>query len=235
MRTHAGFRRNVRPRTTFQRAQGIRGRYAGYYQKSGYYGRFSGKGGELKFFDTTIDDAAIAATMTINNLTVVPQGTSESTRIGRKMTVRKILWKYTMTLAASAANTSTSDNVKVMLVQDTQTNGAQFAAAQLIDTDVWDSFRNLANSTRFRVLYSKDIRFVSMSGSGRGTTDTLAFGEDIHTLTGSKSCNIPIEYDNSATDGSIGTVRTNNLYWVTQSTSGFCSSLGTARIRFSDN
>ncbi len=172
--------------------------------------------------------------MTINNLTIVPQGTSESTRIGRKMTVRKILWKYSITLAASAANTSTSDNVKVMLVQDTQTNGAVFGATDLIDTDVWDSFRNLANSSRFRVLYAEDINMVSKSGSGRGTTDTLAFGEDIQTLTGSKDCEIPIEYDNSVTTGAIGSVRTNNLYWVTQSTSAFCSSIGTARIRFSD-
>ncbi len=73
---------------------------------------------ELKFFDTDVNDAVIAGTMTINNLTIIPQGTTESTRIGRKVRVRKISWKYQILLDAKTVATTTSDIVKCMLVLD---------------------------------------------------------------------------------------------------------------------
>lgn len=172
--------------------------------------------------------------MQINNLTIIPEGNGESARIGRKLTIKQVLWKYDLTLPTTAAPASTSDIVKIMLVLDMQTNGAQFTAANLLDTDAWDSFRNLANSKRFKVLMSKTYAMKSPSGSGRGVTDTVAFGEDVRAIQGSKKCNIQIEYDNSATDGSIGTVRSNNLYWVTQSTIGLTTALGNVRLRYTD-
>lgn len=202
----------------------------GYYRKSGYYGRFAGRSGEQKFFDTSVDDSPIPVALTATNLTVVPEGNGESDRIGRKITIKKIYWKYQFVLPTTATAADTSDIVRLMLVQDTQTNGAQFVATDLLDSDVYDSFRNLANSSRFRVLMSKDIPVSTMAGVG----STAAFGENRKWQAGAKFCSIPIEYDNSANTGAITTVRTNNLYWVTQSVSGLCQAVGTVRIRYTD-
>ncbi len=46
----------------------------GFDRTGGFYGRFAGPGGEKKFFDTDVDDAVVSGSMTINNLTVVPEG-----------------------------------------------------------------------------------------------------------------------------------------------------------------
>ncbi len=204
----------------------------GITRTGGYYGRFAGPDAELKFHDVSVTDATIASVMTINNLTIIPQDTTESTRIGRKIVIRKIHWKYSMTLPVAVGAGSTSDIVKVMLVLDQQTNGAAFAATDLIETDIWSAFRNLSNSKRFRVLYSKNIQFKAGGATPSGAAHV--FSEDMKYVVGNKTCNIPIEYDNTAQTGAIGTVRSNNLYWVTQSISGIIGGVGTVRLRFSD-
>ncbi len=189
---------------------------------------------EKKFFDTDVDDATIGSMMTINNLCIIPEGVGESERVGRKLRICNIYWKYSITLKTTATAANTSDIVKVMLVHDKQTNGEEFTALDLLDLDAWESFRNLANASRFQVLMSQDIAMNTQSGSGRGTTDTLSYGEAVQFITGGKEVSIPIEYDNSANTGVITTIRTNNLYWVTQSTAAICTGLGTVRLRYTD-
>ncbi len=208
--------------------------YVSSYAKSKAKSKVYQSSGEKKFFDTDVADATITAAMTINNLTIIPEGNGESDRVGRKITVTDIYWKYIIRLVGATAVINTSDIVKLMLVQDTQTNGAQFVAANLLDTDTWESFRNLSNGKRFNVLFSENVPVAAHSGSGRGTTDTLAFGEDRKYSVGSRKCNIPIEYDNSATSGVITSVRSNNLYWVTQSLDGITVGVGTVRLRYTD-
>lgn len=201
-------------------------------QTSGYYGRFSRAGGEMKFHDVSVDDAVIAATMTINNLTIIAQGNNESQRIGRKITIKKISWKYRIALNSKTDADQTADNVRFMLVQDIQTNGAQFTALNLLETDTWQSFRNLANSSRFRVLMTKDVS-VNVTGAAPSGA-AFAFGTANAITIGNKACSIPIEYDNSATTGAIATVRSNNLYWVTQSSNGVTVGVGNVRLRYND-
>ncbi len=169
--------------------------------------------GENKFFDTSVDDAVIAATMAITNLGVIPEGDGESERVGRKITVSQVLWKYQCIIPSTAAVANTSDIIKMFLVMDTQTNGAVFTSTDLLDTDVWDSFRNLSNTQRFKVLWTHDMVLKAQAGAGNGTAD--AFAEDTDYVIGGKKVSIPIQYDNTFDDGRIGTVRSNNLYWVT--------------------
>ncbi len=207
-------------------------RLRGVVRRSGYYGRFSGSGGEKKFFDTALTDAAVAATMTINNLTIIPEGNGESDRIGRKITLKSVSILYSLVLPGATGATISSDTVRCMLVQDTQTNGAQFTATQLIDTDTMISFNNLANSSRFKVLYKAEYKLRSIGGAPSGAAFILS--EDQKFLRFTKAINIPIEYDNSATTGVITSVRSNNLYWVTQAEGGHCTATGNARVRYTD-
>jgi hypothetical protein len=204
----------------------------GYDRTGGYYGRFRRGSPEKKFHDVDVDDATISAAMTINNLTVIPEGNGESERIGRKITITNIYWRYALELNSKTAIADTSDIVKVMLVQDTQTNGAQFAATDLLETDEWKSFRNLANSKRFRVLYSESFAMQIQGATPTGAA--YATGEDVKIVEGSRKCNITIEYDNSASTGAIATVKSNNLYWVTQSRKGVTPGHGNIRLRYTD-
>lgn len=198
----------------------------------GYYGRFT-SGGERKFHDVSLADGEVTAALSIINLTIIPEGNGESDRIGRKITIKNISWRYKIQLKEHTDITKSSDTIKMMLVQDMQTNGAQFTALNLLETDIWESHRNLANSRRFVVLWSKDVTLASTSG-GPASTTTTNFSSNRRVVVGGKSCNIQIEYDNSATTGAIGTVRSNNLYWCTQSIEGDLDCGGQCRLRYTD-
>ncbi len=188
--------------------------------------------GEMKFFDTRVDDAVVSATMTISNLCIIPEGNGESARIGRKITIKKIHVKGALTLPAATGSANTSDKVICMLVQDKQTNGAIFLPANFVDTDVFDSFRNLAESSRFRVLYKKV--FTVNAGGAAASGAAFTFSENVRSINCNVNCTVPIEYNNTADDGTIATVRSNNLYWVTQSSAGITAIVANVRVRYTD-
>ncbi len=82
---------------------------------------------ELKFHDVGIIDAAIAGTGTIveDSCLTIPEGTTESTRIGRKITVHQIGWRFAITkIAEATAANDTSCVVRLLVYLDKQTNGA---------------------------------------------------------------------------------------------------------------
>ncbi len=204
----------------------------GYDRTSGFYGRFTGPTAELKFHDVSVDDAIVALTLNITNLTVIPEGNGEEQRVGRKISIKKIHVKGTVDLSTGTDFQNASDHVTCMLVQDTQTNGAAFVALDLLEVDTYKSFRNLANSQRFKVLWKR--KYIVQVGGGAPTGAAFAFGEDIKDISANVKCNIPMEYDNSATTGAIGTVRSNNVYWVTISSSNSAGITANVRLRFSD-
>lgn len=202
-----------------------------------YSGRYAATGAETKFFDTDLDATigGISNTLEKVNLNIIPQGTTESTRIGRKVVLKKLNVKGIISLPTTATAASTSTVVKVLIIQDKQTNGAAFGATDLWDTDSISSFNNLANSSRFRVLKTKVFVLNSTAGSGRGTTDTLSFGTVDRYFSMDVNFNIPIEFDNSVTTGTVASQRTNSLWFCTQSdTSLSVLNLSTARVRFLD-
>ncbi len=193
-------------------------------------------GVELKFHDLDIDDGVVATGGTIaeDSCVTVAQGTTESTRIGRKMVVRAIGWRMLAEVPASNAKESTSDILRVILYVDKQTNGAAATVTDILETADFQSFNQLANKSRFRTLMDRTYSLSVPAGSGRGSTDTTAFGEIKIADTFFKNVEIPIEYDNSATSGAISTVRTNNIGVLTISSSGIASFKSKMRIRFSD-
>ncbi len=209
----------------------IQPRQRGYLRRGGFYGRFA-NGGEMKFFDTDVTDASITLAQTINNLTIIPQNNTESGRVGRKIVIKKIHGKGFLILNAATVAANTSVTVKFMLVQDMQTNGAVYTGTDLLETDNIEAFRNLANSTRFKVLWSKTVNMAADGAAASGAA--FVFGQHERWIVMNKSCYIPMEYDNSVTTGAIASVRSNNIYWVTQSSSQVAKFTGTVRLRYSD-
>ncbi len=188
---------------------------------------------ETKFHDLDIDDAIIAVGGTIAQVSclTIAQGTTESTRIGRKIIVRHIGWKFNMVLPSSASAGATSDTVRVILYQDKQTNGATATVTGILETNDYQSFNQLANKSRFRTLMDRTYSLNS-APSGDGTTTNT--GE--HRIHASlfKKLDIAIEYDNSFTTGVIGTMRSNNIGVLLLSHSGFVVFESKMRVRFSD-
>lgn len=195
---------------------------------SGYYG-----GIEKKFVDTDFSDGTLASTMTFYNPMVIAQGDKENERVGRKVTLRSLHIRGWIYLLNATNVTNTGNLFRMRIVVDTQCNGAQFAATDLLESDTINSFSNLANRSRFRVLADKVMSFSAHGGTATGAAYT--FGEVMKPINMNLRLNIPIEFDNSATTGAITTVRSNYLCIVMQSLTGEILSVGfTTRVRYTD-
>ncbi len=202
-------------------------------QVTSYRGRFA-NGGELKFHDVEVNDALIAQNGVIQNtgtINIIPQGTDENERVGRKCTIKSILWHYNLTLSESSS-VGAIDTIRCILYLDKQANGLTAAATDLYKTDNYQSFRNLANSGRFEILYDKTHALNHQAAAGNGTAnDAGAWGIDRSFY---KTVNIPIEF--SGTAGSLTQIRSNNLGILHFAKAGARVVLDSKiRLRFSDS
>ncbi len=205
------------------RAQTFRGR------------RANAKGGELKFHDLDINDASVAQNGTIaeDSVLTIAQGTTESQRIGRKVIVKAIHWRWNFLLSVASSSGNVDETVRLILYLDKQTNGATAAVTDILETDDYQSFNNLANKSRFRTLMDRTYEINAQVGAGDGTTNT--FGNVQVNDSVFLNTNLSIEYDNSATTGAITTMRSNNIGVLILSKDGALVVMdGKMRIRFSD-
>lgn len=206
----------------------------GYARIGGFYGRYS-NGGELKFFDTNKATQASATAGVIHNLSLnlVPQGVTESTRVGRKCTIRKMFIKGEMTLPPTATSGEADNTVRLIVYCDKQANGATAAVVDILETASPFSFRNLANSQRFQILY--DNRWAMTAGAVFGGTGAPVSVTKRISFNISKNMNLPIEF--SDTTGAIGEIRSNNIgvLSVCEAALVLPTVRYTSRIRFSDS
>lgn len=203
----------------------------------GYYGRFSKAGGELKFFDVSLNSSGSVATSgeVANSINTIAQGTGEKERIGRKCTIRRIHWKCYLSLASQESGSSalSGDMVRCIFYMDKQCNGAAASVTDVLETATWNSFRNLSNSGRFNILYDKThtINYGGITSEGSGVvTQPYTIKPEI---TFNKEVNIPLEF--SSTTGAISEVRSNNIgvIFISSNDQGIIQSK--FRLRFSDN
>jgi len=225
------YAKSAAARTTLTSAQ------RGYMRTGGYYGRYRGRRAtqaEMKFLDTTLTTTAAAAGSLSGSLNIVAQGDTESQRNGRKITIKQISIRATLLMNNSTAVTDTSEEVRFLLVQDKQANGAAATVLDVLETASVRAFNNLANKSRFNILVDKRFSLNQMGATPTGAAYT--FGELTQNFALYKKCNIPIEYDNSATTGAITTIRSNNLFFILLGETGALATMSsTTRIRYTDN
>lgn len=201
---------------------------AGTTRLAGYYGRYPPVGSENKFkdFDTAVTPVATTGDIVLNSICTIAQGTNESERIGRKATITKVLWRYSVKLATTATIADSSDIVRVILYVDKQCNGAAAAVTDILDAAQFDSFLKLENSGRFRILMDKFHTVSAQAGIAGNIGEVIVFR--------TKFCdvNLPIEY--SSTTGAIAEIRSNNIGILAISKSAHCVFDGKLRIRYSD-
>ncbi len=170
----------------------------------------------------------------------IPQGTGESQRIGRKCTITDVYLRLNIStlnkvLSSMAVGTFTHNNVRIIMYLDRQCNGAQAAATDILQADVWNSYRNLSNKNRFRTLFDKVIVLNNTAyGGGNGTTSESQNNHKNWIVNIHKRCFIPIEF--SSTTGALTEIRSNNigiLIW-SQVVGRHEVSASLGRIRFID-
>ncbi len=200
----------------------------------GYYGRYNTTGGELKWVDADLDVAALTAAAqfipSTGILNTIAQGTGESQRVGRKCVIKKIQLKYNLNLFAGISQAN-HDDVRVILYLDKQANGAIGTVATILQTDNFQSFRNMENVGRYVVLMDRLHIMNHSAAGGNGTAIETCTKTTNHSFY--KDCNIPIEY--SGANGTIDEVRSNNLgLMVLTATGGVTKFEGIIRLRYSD-
>jgi hypothetical protein len=205
---------------------------AGYTRTSGYYGRFASAGTESKFLDTARAAAVPATTGTImnNTLVTIPQNTTESGRIGRKVMLTKLFMQGHILIPTTATNSETSDIVRLILYQDKQCNGAAATVTDILESADILSYRNLANSGRFIVLADKKWVISCSTGSGNGTTDS--YTEAYKAFKINKMLKVPLEYD--STTGAITELRSNNIGVLAITETGVASLQYNVRVRYNE-
>jgi len=196
----------------------------------GFYRRYKGKGAELKFFDTALSFSfdATGEVPATGQLSLIPQGVTESTRVGRKCVIKSIQIRGT---AFNNDATVSDTDAYIYIVQDTQCNGAAAAVTDVLTSNnMGTALVNLENSERFRIL--RRIPLHLQTGAGVAA----AFGDMSKQVNLYMKCNIPLEFDSSASTGAIGTIRSNNVFLLagTSGTDDKTAFAGTCRLRFSD-
>lgn len=204
----------------------------GVTRTQGYFGRY-GPGREKKFFDHAVAGAVVPALGQVNSLAItIPQGVTQSERVGRTAFLKNINFRFQFTLPGTSDNLNTFDHVRVWICNDTQCNGADptFADFKQGATPIVYSYANMDNVGRFQVL--KSFKFtINANGMGfDGATDVTgikSYQKDI-----SKKLNLKVIY-NAAT-GAITERQTNNIVMFSCSQRGLVSMAWFSRVRFTD-
>ncbi len=181
---------------------------------------------EYKCLDTDIADSATSQTPILHQLTNSVQGDTQTTRDGSQIKLTRILLRYKLKLNSSATGGS---SVRVMLIQDNQTNGAIFTAADILVNTSGSGAAALIsplvidNKFRFRVLYSK---LHNMNFEGR---DIQSYQKIFNFK------DLKIRYNGNA--GTIADITSKSLVLLTVTDAATAQPRITAyvRVRFIDN
>lgn len=199
---------------------------------------------ENKFYDTGIENTALVATTsgammdptpTVLCLNAVPQGDGESNRDGRKIVINSIRVKGSVsgTTRAALGAMPAGLSYRLILVQDTQTNGAQCSSAQVLQDNTlgedWQSFKNLEYEKRFKIL--RDITdVVNVTATIPDGTNTGSVGYGTKNFDIYLKCDIPVIF--TGTTEAIANVVDNSLHVIAIGQSANMNMSYQSRIRY---
>jgi len=198
---------------------------------------------ERKFYDSNVASgtAIVAAaagaevdpTPDLLCLNAIAQGDGESNRDGRKCIVKSlqiqgVLYKSTVNDQADAVADSI---VRVLVVQDTQTNGAQLNSEDVLLDGANDinAMYNLQYSKRFRILMDRKYK-ITASNSHNDAAATGSVGYQQVPFRFYKSMNMPVNFSN--TTSNIANITDNSLHVIMVANAAGCSTYYQARVRF---
>lgn len=119
----------------------------------GFYGQFSWRGrDELKVIDNPAISGGGSASGTLVLLNGVAQGTDYTQRIGRKILLKSLLFRFSVFPSATA---SSGEITRLMIIYDCQTNAATPVVTDVLNSAIYNSPMNLNNRDRFKILVDK--------------------------------------------------------------------------------
>ncbi len=213
-----------------------------------------GRGYEKKFYDGLANDTSISAAGTFVDWTAdgptadtssmvdIVQGVKENQRIGRKCTITNIHarlnFEFLTNETASMVNADIAhETIRCMIVWDKQSNGANLGNGdKLLQGNLYNSFRELNNIKKFKVLYDKLVTFNTTAIAAADATTSFIITQVSrlvvrdYQLKVSIKCFIPIEY--TATLGAITELSTNNIAMIIWSKHGARMKLTSSPVRF---
>jgi len=255
---NAGRRRAYAPKRSAYSAFGAAGRYAKRIRGAGGYAaaRAGGMrrlrrrnvrtagflGIEKKFYDSELAGTAIAVGTAgsevdpagnLKCLNAITQGDGESSRDGRKCMLKSVQVRGNIyvTGLADQADAASGLVVRVLMVHDKQTNGAQLNAEDVLKdagADINDMI-NMQYSRRFRILYDRtfSLRPVSTMTDG-AATGSIAYEQMPFKIF--KSLNMPVNYTGTTED--IANITDNSLHMIAIAGGAGANITYTARVRF---
>jgi len=178
------------------------------------------KGGEVKFLDAAPNStlaAGLATWGTGGLLNGCANGSDASTRIGRKITMKSILVKYSAKLQATSTGGSP---IRILVVYDKQANATAPVITDILLTDHFLSQNNLSNRDRFTTIFDHVSQPVSVN-SEYCVADTLYKRINLETMF------------NAGSAGTIGDITSGSVYiFVAQSADiGVAGPLFASRVR----
>lgn len=192
---------------------------------------------EKKYIDYTFGATVIQAAWAgaemdpaANCLAAPTQGSGETQRDGRKITIKNIHVNGAVYRDSGGVMTAQS-TVHVALVLDTQTLKQQLSAEDVYNdaNNVEFSYRDVDHLSRFKVLWSR--RFVMGNDAGGWNGVALNVAGDRKNFSINKAVNIPVTF--SAAAGSVADIEDNSLHIIAVSSQGAIDYLAyESRIRF---
>lgn len=198
-----------------------------------------GSNREVNFLDNvlatgvTISTTVSVATGTIALLNGMAQGTTASTRIGRKICIKSVQVQGTI----EAGSTICLARTKVCLVYDKQSNGVAPSWQDVFDNSTAlganspQAMRNMSNADRFTVLWTDVQSVVGTETAGQVTDKSYL------TIDHFRRCDLETHY-NAGVAGTVADIQTGGLFLMmcSDEPSGTSAPIGsfTVRIRYTD-
>lgn len=174
-------------------------------------------------------DKLVQASFTFNTTTGivtllngVDDGTIPTTRIGRRITMSSLTWKFQITMAVTTTGASIIRN---LIVYDKQPNGVAPIVTDILSLNSITGLMNLANSRRFVVL--SDKMFNGIGTAGPQSLEDHGFAK----------INLETEFNDNSTND-VTSINTGAVFLVQFQDGGLLTATPTnnfySRIRFTD-
>lgn len=197
---------------------------------------------ENKFRDFVHVDDAFTTTWTtmepaasVESISVVAQGDTESTRDGRVYHIKSLHVQGHVTRVAVEAGTAPPDDIicRVVCVLDTQTNAAQLTATEvmLAATSNVTSWRNLQFTDRFKILFDKKFILVAKT-TNEGAVNSFSSQISWKTFKFNHTFKSPIKVTCKSTEAAVASVTDNSIHIIGTATSTLALLNYNSRIRY---
>jgi len=182
--------------------------YYGPYRTGGFYGSSVRSPREKKVVDVLDTTTAVNTTGSVTLLNGVATGTDFTDRIGRRtntvaIQLRGIVQRDTTT------GTQTADLLRILVIEDMQTNGVAPGIADIFNQAVGDAFINMNNRERFKVHMDEQLPM----GPSLSTAGAVNPSPSTYNINFYKKCNIPTVYEGTA--ATSASISSGAVYLVT--------------------